>query len=72
MLSRKRFDQPRGVPIGADAEWILSLDIEEIRGLVEHGGDFGVVAPASPCSRSGWPWVAARANYFSHAAAAIS
>ena len=30
-------------PLGADAEWVLSLDIEEIRGLVEHRGDFGIV-----------------------------
>ena len=32
-----------GAAVGTYPEWVLALDLEQIRGLLEHGRDFGVL-----------------------------
>jgi len=40
---RQRLDHARGLAIGAHAERIGALDVQQIGGLIEHRRDLGVV-----------------------------
>ena len=39
----KTLENARGAPIGSRAKRIIALDLKELRRLVEHCGDFGIV-----------------------------
>jgi hypothetical protein len=40
---RESLERARGTTISAHTELVLALDLEEIGGLIEHGGYFGLL-----------------------------